>query len=382
MKLAGHTIAAALVALALLLTASGQTIPEELARRNELFREHIKAKDYPAALEDIEAMLAVPAIETLPGARGSLLYNQACLHALLGHKEEMIESIRAAVAAGYTSYEKYATDTDFDGYRIDADFQAVLAGIRAAHGPKPLIWDPSQPAPAFVQTFDRARTPGLKSLRNEFATDRVVAGMSDDYARLIAITKWASEQWQHSPSQMASKADPLTILREAKGGGRFICRDYAIVTASVASIYGMKSRLVNLLPADVETRSEAHAVAEVWVPRFGKWVIADGQYGIVPELNGTPLNAIELQAAIADEKPVRCRGNEDRCAGWKWFIIRNMYYFKTMADQRRFDGAAGSMLILVPKGAPNPTKFAGGNEELFAGAIYTSNPASFYARPK
>lgn len=382
MKPALRNITAALLALFLVSAANAQAIPEELARRNELFREHIQAKDYAAALEDIEAMLAMRDVDSLSGARGSLLYNQSCLHALLGHKEEMLESIRAAVAAGYTSYEKYATDTDFDAYRGDADFQAVLAGIRATHGPKPLTWDHAQMAPAFVQKFDRARTPGLKRLRNEFATDGIVAGLSDEYARLIAITKWASGQWQHSPSQMASKADPLTILREAKAGGRFICRDYAIVTASVASIYGMKSRLVNLLPADVETRSEAHAVAEVWIPRFRKWVIADGQYGIVPELNGTPLSAIELQAAIADEKPVQCRGNEERCAGWKWFIVRNMYYFKTMADQRRFDGAAGSMLILVPKGAPNPRKFAGGNEELFAGAIYTSNPAAFYAKPK
>lgn len=156
-----------------------------------------------AVLEDIEAMLATAGIEALPGARGSLLYNQACLHALLGHKEEMIGSIRAAVAAGYTSYEKYATDTDFDRYRGDSDFQAVLAGIRAAHGPKPFVWDPSQPAPAFVQKFDRARNPGLKRLRKEFATDGVVSGVSDEYPRLIAITKWASEQWPHSPSQMA-----------------------------------------------------------------------------------------------------------------------------------------------------------------------------------
>jgi hypothetical protein len=38
--------------------------------------------------------------------------------------------------------------------------------------------------------------------------------------------------------------------------------------------------------------------------------------------------------------------------------------------------------VLVPKGAPNPKKFAGGNEDVFAGAIYTSNPDTFYAPPK
>jgi hypothetical protein len=376
-----RTMTVLLVALQFAASARAQAVPEKLAARNQLFREHVTAKDYPAAVEDIRAMLAMPEIEGLSGARGSLLYNEACLHALLGQKSEMLDSIRSAVAAGYTKYERFATDADFDAYRGEAEFKALLAEIKKAYGPKPLVWDDRQPAPRFRQSFDGRHAPGLKKLRAEFATDAVVAGIRDEYARLIAITKWASGRWQHSSNQMASKADPLTILREAKAGGRFICRDYAIVTAGVASVYGMRSRLVNLLPADVETRSEAHAVAEVWLPRFGKWVIADGQYGIVPELAGTPLSAVELQAALADELPVQCRGDEARCAEWKRFIVRNMYYFKTMADQRRFEDAGGSMLILVPKGAPNPTKFAGGNEELFAGAVYTSNPKSFYASP-
>ncbi len=37
--------------------------------------------------------------------------------------------------------------------------------------------------------------------------------------------------------------------------------------------------------------------------------------------------------------------------------------------------------MVVPKGAPAPRKFAGGNEEVFAGSVYTSNPDSFYAAP-
>jgi hypothetical protein len=39
-------------------------------------------------------------------------------------------------------------------------------------------------------------------------------------------------------------------------------------------------------------------------------------------------------------------------------------------DQRSFEHRTVSQLVLVPKGAPKPTKFAGGNEEIFAGAVY------------
>jgi hypothetical protein len=180
---------------------------------------------------------------------------------------------------------------------------------------------------------------------------------------------------------MASKSDPITILREAQKGGRFICREYAVVMAGVAAAYGMPTRVVNLLPRDVETRSEAHSVAEVWLEGLHKWVLADGQYGAIGELDGVPLNAIELQAAFVTDRPVVCSAGEAVLAEWKPFFLRNAYYFKIYADQRSFQRAASGQLVLVPKGTPEPHKFAGGNEELFADATYTSNPASFYAPP-
>ena len=144
----------------------------------------------------------------------------------------------------------------------------------------------------------------------------------------------------------------------------------------------MPARVLNLLPRDVETRSEAHSVAEVWLEHLQKWVLADGQYGIIPELDGIPLNGIELQAAFAADRPVVCSVEVSACSEWKPFILQNAYYFKTADDQRSFKRSMKRQLVLVPKGAPKPTKFAGGNEEVFAGAIYTSNPETFYAPPK
>jgi hypothetical protein len=219
-------------------------------------------------------------------------------------------------------------------------------------------------------------------MRNEFAMDQVVAGAKDDYEKLRRLTEWASTRWRHSSTQTASKTDPLTILREAKAGGRFICRDYAVVLAGAAKAYGMPARVLNLLPRDVETRSESHSVAEVWLESLQKWVLADGQYGAIGELDGVPLSGLELQAALAADKPVRCVSGAGVCAEWKPFILRNAFYFKIADDQRSYRRDFKRQLVLVPKGAAEPHKFAGGNEEVFKGAVYTSHPGTFYDPPK
>ena len=307
---------------------------------------------------------------------------KGCIHALSGQKAQAMDAIRQAVGAGFTDYSKYRSDTDLDSLREDPGFKSLLAEIRAKYGPAPLVWDRAQPAPQFPVLYDDSKVPQLLEMRREFAIDPVVAGAKDDYERLRRLAYWVSTRWEHSPNQMASKSDPLTILREAQKGGRFICREYAIVMAGVAAAYGMPARVVNLMPRDVETRSEAHSVAEVWLDEYNKWVLADGQYGAIGELDGVPLSGIELQTALAADRPVVCSAGDATFAEWKPFILKNAFFFKMGNDQRSFEHRTVSQLVLVPKGAPKPTKFAGGNEEIFAGAVYTSNPDTFYAPPR
>jgi hypothetical protein len=355
-----------------------------LVAKNEEFAKLYRAKNYPGALKALDEMIALAQQADIKEAVAGALYNKACIYSITGRPDAATAAAREAVTAGYTSYMQFASDTDFDPIRRNPGFIAFMKEVRDKYGPKPLEWDPTRTVASFPITFDGSAHPALLAMRREFDIDKVVASAGgDEYARLRAVTAWASAQWPHSPTEMASKADPVTILREARAGGRFICRDYAIVVAGVAMAYGLPARLVNLLPRDVETRSEAHAVAEVWLNRFNKWALADGQYGTVAEIAGVPLNAIELQAALArDDQRVRCAVGAERCAEWKTFIISNMFYFKFAQDQRRFESAGGAQLVLVPKGAADPHKFAGGNETIFSGAVYISDPAIFYARPR
>lgn len=371
----------ALVTLLCLPAVAQKSKEEELRGLNEAWAAAYGRKSWPEALRVVERLIEFADRVGDRSIRGGALYNKACVLSLTGEKASALAAIREAAAAGYTDAAQYAEDPDFGPLRGDPAFQAVLADLKAKYGPRPLEWDRGQSPPAFPIAFDDGRDPEFQEMKKEFGIDAVVAGAKDDYDRLRRLTAWVSTRWQHSPNQMASKGDPLTILREARAGGRFICRDYAIVLAGVASAYGFSARVINLLPRDVETRSEAHSVAEVWLESRGKWVLADGQYGAIGELDGVPLSGLELQAAFAADKPVRCVVGESICAEWKPFILRNAYYFKTGNDARAFRREFKSQLVLVPKGAPIPRKFAGGNEGVFAGAIYTSNPETFYAPP-
>ncbi len=377
-RIAGVCAAALLVCLA----ATAQTaVEKELQDSNQELARLYNQKDWAGALRVIDRQLELADRLGNNEIRASVFYNKACVHALAGEKAKAVAAVRACIAAGYTDASKLAGDTDFDSVRDDPDFRAMVADLKAKYGPRPLEWDFSQSPPEFAVVFDPPEAKELQDMRREFEIDAVVAGAKDDYERLCRLTRWVSTRWKHSSDQMASKSDPVTILREAQKGGRFICRDYAIVLAGVAKAYGMPARLLNLLPRDVETRSEAHSVAEVWLEQFHKWVLADGQYGAIGELDGVPLNGLELQAAFAADRPVAARVGADILPEWKPFILRNAYYFKTGDNQRSYGGKTGRQLVLVPKGAPEPHKFAGGNEGVFAGAVYTSNPAAFYAPP-
>jgi transglutaminase-like putative cysteine protease len=364
------------------LLAQKPSVEDQWRTLNDELTRSYGRKDWPGALTVLDRMMKLADSTENGEARAGVFYMRACVRALAGQKTQALEAIRQALASGFRDYAKYSSDTDLDSLRGDPGFKALLAEIKAKYGPAPLVWDRTQPAPEFAVEYDDAKAPQFVEMRREFAIDAVVAGARDDPERLRRLARWVSTRWEHSPNQMASKSDPLTILREAQKGGRFICREYAIVMAGVAAAYGMPARVVNLLPRDVETRSEAHSVAEVWLEGLHKWVLADGQYGCLGELDGVPLNGIELQAAFAADRPVVCSAAAAVCAEWKPFILRNAYFFKVGNDQRAFEHRTKSQLVLVPMGAPKPTKFAGGNEEIFAGAVYTSNPDSFYAPPR
>ena len=127
-------------------------------------------------------------------------------------------------------------------------------------------------------------------------------------------------------------------------------------------------------------------MAEVWLKQFGKWVLADGQMDAIPERDGVPLNAVELQEAIAGDDPglkVRSSSGTDT-QRYVLFAGPYLYYFDYSFDQRffgadheerRYEPVSGK-LMLVPKGAKRPKVFQRNNP--IRNCTYTSSPSVFY----
>ncbi|UYZ64764.1 transglutaminase-like domain-containing protein [Hymenobacter weizhouensis] len=223
----------------------------------------------------------------------------------------------------------------------------------------------------------------LTALRTTYRLDSVAAGATTDLARVQALCAWVSRQWKHNGTNEPSKSDPLTILREAAQGKQFRCVEYGIVLSGALASLGIPARVLALKMADVETRKTGagHVLTEVWLRDQQKWVLVDGQWDVIPFLNGVPLNAVELQKALAERAPgftvQSPRGTTaQKYARW---IQPYLYYFDINFDQRFGTKTERGALMLVPAGASNPTVFQ--RKYPLKHLTYTNSVASFYASP-
>ena len=212
-----------------------------------------------------------------------------------------------------------------------------------------------------VTAADRKNNPFLAKLRSSYHLDRIVAGPGGDLERLHRLTAWVHSRWAHNGSNEPSKGDALTILTEAKLGKEFRCVEYSEVLAAAANAVGIPARVLNIKTEDVETRAggAGHVVVEAFLPDRRKWVMADGQFGIMPMLGKTPLNAVEFQAALARKNPRLNLGPDPQTslADYADFVRPYLYYFdaklKAHYDPDGMVRSAGVML--VPLGAKEPT---------------------------
>ena len=133
---------------------------------------------------------------------------------------------------------------------------------------------------------------------------KLIENKIEDIDKVLSVLNWTHNQWRHNGSNEPSKNDALTILKEARGGKKFRCVEYGIVASTALQSLNFKARVLGLKTADVETKKygAGHVLAEVWMPQFNKWVLIDGQFNLMPILENVPLNAVEFQQAISENK--------------------------------------------------------------------------------
>jgi predicted esterase len=98
--------------------------PPDFAKLQKDLKQAYDAGNYQKALETAEKMheLKPDDIETL--------YNIACMHCLLGHKEKAYEWLEKTIEAGYKDADWLANDDDFKTIRGEDHFRDLLKQIR------------------------------------------------------------------------------------------------------------------------------------------------------------------------------------------------------------------------------------------------------------
>jgi transglutaminase superfamily protein len=231
--------------------------------------------------------------------------------------------------------------------------------------------------------YSKQNEPYLERLRRQYDLDEAIRDRDTDLERVRALCTWTHGRWQHSSDGRPKASDPITILEQASGGGRFRCVEYATVLHGCLNAVGIAARTVNLLPRDIETSygGAGHMVVEAFLPDADAWVFADPQFDAVATVDGEPAHAVALAQALAAGGPVdfgpSLTGSLDE---YKRFVGERLVYFRTWLDQRTgTDARAAAQLMLVPIGYPEPRVFE--RTLRIEGCEYTHALPAFYGAP-
>ena len=230
--------------------------------------------------------------------------------------------------------------------------------------------------------WDKDTTTYLKKFRDKYNLNRLVSKDKNELSTLKNCVKWATNKWNHDNLGTPKHSDPISILEESEHGGRFRCVEYAIILKACLTALGIKSRTLSLRRKDVETKKKwaGHVVVESYLEEHHKWVMADPQFGTIPFLNKTPLNAVELRDAIIARRPVKLYSLEKpKSKTYIKFIYLYLFYFRVNFDQRKIRNKGTDGLILGPPGSLNPTKFEG--EKTLEDNILINSKENFYQPP-
>lgn len=238
--------------------------------------------------------------------------------------------------------------------------------------------------------YEKKEHTYFDSLRNLYPVAGLIQKDRNDEQRVLSVLNWVHHQWKHNGSNSPKGSDGISILNEAKAGGQFPCFAYAIVLRDELISVGFQARVLYLKTKDAESRSSSpgHVVTEVYLKDQKKWVFVDGQFNVMPSLNGKPLNAVEFQQALSKNYDKVVLLSRDRVSKRDYtnFVYDYLYYFDTAFDNRilpkqeqySYDGKI--KMMLVPIGAPNLTKMKFFDTKIES-CFYTRSVADFYASP-
>ncbi|MBP7480703.1 MAG: hypothetical protein KA785_09685, partial [Spirochaetaceae bacterium] len=101
----------------------------------------------------------------------------------------------------------------------------------------------------------------------------------------------------------------------------------------------------------------------------------------IPVLNGIPLNAVEFQNALVNNRfdvDILSAADLSKTYYFNW-IDDYLFYFNISLDNRVVDYESSMSLMLVPIGAKNPKVFQ--KKWPITNMLYTNSVSAFYTEP-
>jgi hypothetical protein len=145
--------------------------------------------------------------------------------------------------------------------------------------------------------FDDYDNPKLKTLRERYGLEQVVAPGKDEFDKQVLLLDWTHRQFKKFGRPSANPRGALEILKDVEEGHTFFCAHYATTFVSAAASLGWVDRSLCLRRHQGAARdgSSEHTTTEVWSNQYRKWVMLDPTANMHIEKDGVPLNAYEIR---------------------------------------------------------------------------------------
>ena len=260
---------------------------------------------------------------------------------------------------------------EWTSLRSDPRFPTLLAQATAATWhPEPLVFDTDPADDALRMKRPATDSDALRTLRETYKLDAIVAGATDDLDRVRRMCRWVHGRTSHQGWDGDLPSDALGLLQVAEKGGEWRCVEYGTVLAGCLNAVGIPARQVGGQARDVETIAvgAGHVFAEAWLADRQRWMFVDAQMDIVGlDSDGTPMNSVEFRESLSRPNPP---------IPYPLGLAFCMNYFRT-----GFEAADGKRISIMvgPVGSRMPTKFQ--RVPFPAPDRFTHRLADFYAPP-
>ena len=245
--------------------------------------------------------------------------------------------------------ESLESGDEWTSLRSDPRFPALLAQAKAATWhPELLAFDAAPATDPLRMKRPATDSETLRTLRETYKLDAVVAGAADDLDRIRRMCRWVHARTSHQGWDGDLPSDALGLLQVAEKGGQWRCVEYGTVLAGCLNAVGIPARHMGGQARDVETIAvgAGHVFSEAWIADRQRWMFVDAQEDIIGlDSDGTPMNSVEFRNSLSRPNPP---------IPYPLALAFCMNYFVT-----GFEAADGTRtsIMLGPIGSKMPTKF-------------------------